>query len=256
MRVSDPRTILFILHEPHATFLTDLELPIVRSEDAFRRIATPEDPFPIGAGPYRLVKRDPECSSCAPTRTGTAERRSIRAADGRHPGRQHASVANAGGAGRPRHRLDSSAAASDVPRRPTFRNAERRWDIDDVSRLSNHVTQARGRPGAARDRVRHRSGAPGARQVRRPRAGHGQLDSAWPLGGCRRVATVAASIPTRLARCSTRPGSPTRQAPSLACASCFGRPPSGFGNRSHARSPRCWEMSASRSTCGPRKQRR
>ena len=59
MRVPDPRTIVFILHEPHATFLTDLELPIVRSEDAYRRIATPEDPFPVGAGPYRLVKRDP-----------------------------------------------------------------------------------------------------------------------------------------------------------------------------------------------------
>jgi len=58
MRVSDPRTIQFVLHEPHATFLTDLELPIVRSEDAFHRIATPEDPLPIGAGPYRLVERD------------------------------------------------------------------------------------------------------------------------------------------------------------------------------------------------------
>jgi len=59
MQVSDPRTILFILREPHATFLTDLELPIVRSEDAFRRVATAEQPFPIGAGPYRLVKRVP-----------------------------------------------------------------------------------------------------------------------------------------------------------------------------------------------------
>ncbi|MGB3049382.1 MAG: ABC transporter substrate-binding protein [Polyangiales bacterium] len=59
MRVSDPRTIVFILHEPHAPFLTDLELPIVRSQDAFRRIATPEEPLPIGAGPYRLVKREP-----------------------------------------------------------------------------------------------------------------------------------------------------------------------------------------------------
>lgn len=57
MRVLDSRTIVFVLHEPHATFITDLELPIVRSEDAFRRIATPEDPLPIGAGPYRLVKR-------------------------------------------------------------------------------------------------------------------------------------------------------------------------------------------------------
>ncbi len=59
MRVTDPRTIVFILREPHATFLTDLELPIVRSEDAFRRVATPEDPFPVGAGPYRLAKRAP-----------------------------------------------------------------------------------------------------------------------------------------------------------------------------------------------------
>jgi peptide/nickel transport system substrate-binding protein len=57
MRVLDSRTIVFVLHEPHATFITDLELPIVRSEDAFRRIATPEDPLPIGAGPYRLVGR-------------------------------------------------------------------------------------------------------------------------------------------------------------------------------------------------------
>lgn len=59
MQVPDPRTILFILREPHATFLTDLELPIVRRQDAFRRIATPEEPLPIGAGPYRLVRREP-----------------------------------------------------------------------------------------------------------------------------------------------------------------------------------------------------
>ena len=59
MRAPDARTVIFVLHEPHATFLTDLELPIVRSEDAFRRVATPSDPFPIGAGPYRLVRREP-----------------------------------------------------------------------------------------------------------------------------------------------------------------------------------------------------
>ncbi|MBW2209725.1 MAG: ABC transporter substrate-binding protein [Deltaproteobacteria bacterium] len=59
MRVSDPRTIIFILREPHATFLTDLEMPILRSEDALRRVATPDDPFPVGAGPYRLVRREP-----------------------------------------------------------------------------------------------------------------------------------------------------------------------------------------------------
>jgi peptide/nickel transport system substrate-binding protein len=59
MRLSDPRTIVFVLNEPYATFLTDLELPILRSEDAFRRVATPDDPFPVGTGPYRLVKREP-----------------------------------------------------------------------------------------------------------------------------------------------------------------------------------------------------
>lgn len=59
MRVTAPRTIRFVLREPHATFLTDLEMPIVRSEDAHRRIATPEEPFPIGAGPYRLTEREP-----------------------------------------------------------------------------------------------------------------------------------------------------------------------------------------------------
>lgn len=57
--VVDPLTVVFRLKEPHATFITDLELPIVRSEDAHRRIATPDDPLPIGAGPYRLVRRDP-----------------------------------------------------------------------------------------------------------------------------------------------------------------------------------------------------
>ncbi len=58
IRVIDPLTIRFVLAEPHATFLTDLELPIVRAEDAHRRVATPEDPFPVGAGPYRLTRRD------------------------------------------------------------------------------------------------------------------------------------------------------------------------------------------------------
>ena len=59
MTILDPYRIVFTLREPHATFLTDLELPIVRSEDARRRLATPEAPFPIGAGPYRLVDRRP-----------------------------------------------------------------------------------------------------------------------------------------------------------------------------------------------------
>jgi peptide/nickel transport system substrate-binding protein len=51
------REIRFVLEEPHATFLTDLELPIVRRIDARR--AMPERPGAlVGAGPYRLTRRE------------------------------------------------------------------------------------------------------------------------------------------------------------------------------------------------------
>lgn len=53
----DDRTVLFVLDAPHATFLTDLELPVLRAEDADAPIARPGGPLPIGAGPYRLVSR-------------------------------------------------------------------------------------------------------------------------------------------------------------------------------------------------------
>lgn len=59
IEILDRRTLRFVLREPHATFLTDLELPIVRRRDAHRRIATEDEPFPVGAGPYRLTKRTP-----------------------------------------------------------------------------------------------------------------------------------------------------------------------------------------------------
>lgn len=49
----DDRTVRFELDAPHATFLTDLEVPVVRAEDAHRRLAWRERP-PIGAGPYVL----------------------------------------------------------------------------------------------------------------------------------------------------------------------------------------------------------
>ena len=55
----DPYTVRFELHEPHATFFTDLELPIVRRQDGRNPVATEQDPIPIGAGPYKLVKRAP-----------------------------------------------------------------------------------------------------------------------------------------------------------------------------------------------------
>ncbi len=47
----------FTLDAPHATFLTDLEVPIVRAEDARRRIAEMDGPPPVGAGPYVLKSR-------------------------------------------------------------------------------------------------------------------------------------------------------------------------------------------------------
>jgi peptide/nickel transport system substrate-binding protein len=55
----DAQRIVFRLNGPHASFLTDLELPILRAEDAHRRIAVEGGPTPIGAGPYRLSRREP-----------------------------------------------------------------------------------------------------------------------------------------------------------------------------------------------------
>ncbi len=53
----DTHTVSFELDGPHASFITDLELPVLRAEDAHVRIARPGDPAPIGAGPYRLSER-------------------------------------------------------------------------------------------------------------------------------------------------------------------------------------------------------
>ena len=57
MEAPDPRTVVFHLDAPHATFLTDLEIPILRAEDAHRRVGLRDGPEPVGAGPYRLVER-------------------------------------------------------------------------------------------------------------------------------------------------------------------------------------------------------
>ncbi len=51
-----PLQVVFELNAPHATFLTDLEVPILRAEDA-REPATPGK-LPIGAGAYMLAKRE------------------------------------------------------------------------------------------------------------------------------------------------------------------------------------------------------
>jgi peptide/nickel transport system substrate-binding protein len=45
----------FELGEPHATFLTDLEVPVLRAEDAFAKQDARHPP--IGAGPYQLAER-------------------------------------------------------------------------------------------------------------------------------------------------------------------------------------------------------
>ena len=50
----DSRTVRFELDAPHATFPTDLEMPIVRARDALRRFDWRSEP-PIGAGPYVLA---------------------------------------------------------------------------------------------------------------------------------------------------------------------------------------------------------
>lgn len=59
IQAESERAVRFVLDAPHATFLTDLEMPIVREEDALRRVAGPGQPEPVGAGPYRLVERTP-----------------------------------------------------------------------------------------------------------------------------------------------------------------------------------------------------
>lgn len=48
----DARTVIFVLSGPHAPFLTDLELPIVRREDRDRHLRA--DELPRGSGPYAL----------------------------------------------------------------------------------------------------------------------------------------------------------------------------------------------------------
>lgn len=53
--VEAPTVVSFHLDGPHATFVTDLELPILRAEDAKAPIARPGGPTPAGAGPYVLA---------------------------------------------------------------------------------------------------------------------------------------------------------------------------------------------------------
>ncbi len=54
----DAHTVVFHLDAPHATFVTDLELPVMREEDAHRQVGG-EGVTPVGAGPYILADRRP-----------------------------------------------------------------------------------------------------------------------------------------------------------------------------------------------------
>jgi len=49
-------TVVFELSEPNATFMTDLEIPVLRSQDAFQPRA--HDRLPVASGPYLLRRRD------------------------------------------------------------------------------------------------------------------------------------------------------------------------------------------------------
>jgi len=51
IEVLDPRTLRFVLFEPHAPFITDLDLGIVPRGHA-------PGPDPVGAGPFRMISRD------------------------------------------------------------------------------------------------------------------------------------------------------------------------------------------------------
>jgi peptide/nickel transport system substrate-binding protein len=55
----DPLTVVFRLNGPHASFPTDLEVPILRAEDAKRRLSADQGDPIIGAGPYVLARRAP-----------------------------------------------------------------------------------------------------------------------------------------------------------------------------------------------------
>jgi peptide/nickel transport system substrate-binding protein len=59
MEMPDRYTVDFRLDGPHATFLTDLELPILRAEDEHRVFGLSGKPMPVGAGPYRVASIKP-----------------------------------------------------------------------------------------------------------------------------------------------------------------------------------------------------
>ena len=59
IEVQSPLRVLFHLRGPHATFLTDLEMPVLRAEDARRHLGVLGGPKVVGSGPYVLQERVP-----------------------------------------------------------------------------------------------------------------------------------------------------------------------------------------------------
>lgn len=66
VKAIDPLTVSFRLTGPHASFPTDLEVPILRAEDASRRLSIERGDLLIGAGPYVLARRQPGLIELAP----------------------------------------------------------------------------------------------------------------------------------------------------------------------------------------------
>jgi peptide/nickel transport system substrate-binding protein len=59
IEVQGAQRIVFHLNGPHATFMTDLEMPILRAEDARRHLGEPAAARVVGAGPYVMRERAP-----------------------------------------------------------------------------------------------------------------------------------------------------------------------------------------------------
>jgi peptide/nickel transport system substrate-binding protein len=57
VEVVDAQTVVFHLRGAHATFMTDLEMPVLRAEDEHRQLGRLGGEPPVGAGPYVLLSR-------------------------------------------------------------------------------------------------------------------------------------------------------------------------------------------------------
>jgi peptide/nickel transport system substrate-binding protein len=79
--VQSPLRLLFHLNGPHATFMTDLEMPVLRAEDAQRHLGALSGPKVVGAGPYVMTDRVAgriELSANRHWHEGTPRHRSLR----------------------------------------------------------------------------------------------------------------------------------------------------------------------------------